>query len=54
MADRNYWVTIIVKADDAVRAEMLAQKAAAHAGGEVLQVDPEPPQGSLIVGDYSY
>ena len=48
----NYWITISVKARDAAHAELLAQKAAAHAGGEVIQVDHEPPQGALIVGDH--
>jgi hypothetical protein len=48
----NYWLTICVTTDDHPHANMLAEKAAAHCGGHVLQVDHEPPQGSLVVGDH--
>ena len=51
---RIYWITIATKAIDDDNAQDRARVAALQVDGRVIQVDPEPPQGSLIVGDYNY
>jgi hypothetical protein len=50
----DYWVTVSVPAENEVDALALAARIAVAFNGRVIQVDNEPPQGSLIVGDYSY
>lgn len=47
----SHWVTIAVPTDDRDTAEWLASQLALFAHGRVVQVDHEPPQGALIVGD---
>jgi hypothetical protein len=49
----NYWLTVAVTVSDLNMAEHVAEQIAASIGGHVVQVDREPPQGALIVGEHS-
>jgi hypothetical protein len=49
----NFWITIAVPAKDYGKAFITADAVATHIGGRVIQIDHEPPQGSLIVGDFN-
>jgi hypothetical protein len=50
----SYWVTIRLSSGNDEEARAFAEWLAKSVDGNVVQVDHEPPQGSLIVGDYSY
>lgn len=48
---KNYWMTVSVPAKNKDEAERMATEMALILDGNVVQVDQEPPQGALIVGD---
>ena len=48
----NYWITLCVQAADKAQAEKIAARMATSRHTRVVQVDHEPPQGALIVGDH--
>lgn len=51
----NYWITVSVPGlKDEAAALRVATEVAETIGGDVVQVEAEPPQGSTIVGDYNY
>lgn len=47
----HYWLTIAVETEDDDTARKIAVGCADAWHGRVVQVDYEPPQGALIVGD---
>jgi len=49
---KRYWITISVPADTDNEAEWRARRMAEmELGGKIVEVQPEPPQGSTIVGE---
>jgi hypothetical protein len=47
----EFWITVSIPTIDQDTAERIAQRIASKYQGSVVQVDQEPPQGALIVGD---
>lgn len=50
--NNNHWLTISLPLNNQDDAEALAEQIAREHAGRVVQVEPEPPQGSTIVGDF--
>ena len=48
----NYWVTISVPAPNPDDAHNIAMRFAEACDGRIVNVDHEPPQGSMVVGDF--
>jgi hypothetical protein len=47
----RYWITVATSANDQAHALERARVAALQVDGSIVDVQPEPPQGSTIVGD---
>lgn len=50
----TYWITVAIPFDSQDAADYAAETIASSEDGRVIDVQPEPPQGSTIVGGYSY
>lgn len=49
----RYWITLSLPADSREHADAIAQTITADwNSARVVQVDSEPPQGAMIVGDH--